>query len=144
MTLQESLQLSTQDPVSSLSRMKSTNFFSYHQVFVTCTSLTKKRHANHKNILCNVFPLSKGNISSISLWLNSRLFVRNLQWWNKLSLDYQIWSWKLRTVGMIEKEVFSEEKKNRKRLSPVLQEELWARYNVGCVTSRSVGVCESD
>ena len=36
------------------------------------------------------------------------------------------------------------ERKNRKRSSPVLKEELIARYNVGCETSRSVDVCESN
>ena len=40
MTLQESLQLSTQG-FSSLSQIKSINFSCYYQVFVTCSSLTK-------------------------------------------------------------------------------------------------------
>ena len=45
---------------------------------------------------------------------------------------------------MIDKEEFSEREKNRKLSSPVLKEELIARYNVGCETSRSVDVCESN
>ena len=45
---------------------------------------------------------------------------------------------------MIKKEEFSEREKNRKRSSPVLKEELIARHNVGCETSRSVDVCESN
>ena len=47
-------------------------------------------------------------------------------------------------MGTIEKEVFSERKKNRTGLLPVLKEELLACCNVGCATSRLVGVCKSD
>ena len=137
MTLQESFQLSTPG-FSSLSQIKSINFSCYYQVFVTCSSLTKNAwHASYTNFLCNIFTLSKGNISSISLWIISRLFVRNLHWWNKSSLNYQNIDLKsYKSLAWLKRRI-QWERKNRKRASPVLKEEL-----IGCETS--VDVCESN
>ena len=104
----------------------------------------KKQHASYTNFLCNIFTLSKGNMSSISLWISSRLFVRNLHWWNKSSLNYQKIDLKsYKSLAWLKRRI-QWERKNRKRSSPVLKEELIARYNVGCETSRSVDVCESN
>ena len=95
----------------------------------------KKQHASHINFLCNIFTLSKGNISSISLWISSRLFVRNLHWWNKSSLNYQNIDLKsYKSLAWLKRRI-QWERKNRKRASPVLKEEL-----IGCETSRSVDV----
>ena len=101
----------------------------------------KKQHASHTNFLCNIFTLSKGNICSISLWISSRLFVRNLHWWNKSSLNYQKIDLKsYKSLAWLKKKNSVREKKSKTIIAcfergaySALQRWMWDVTLGGCV-----------